>query len=117
MPTFTSGADTYTVKAAGTYDLDMLGGDDRLNVYAGDTVTAHLGDGNDLAILKAALNTIFGDAGADRFDIYAVNATIDGGADNDTINVRGGSGLTAHGGLGDDRFNFYVDSSVTLYGD
>ena len=106
MPTFTSGADTYTVNAAGTYDLDMLGGDDRLNVYGGTTVTAHLGLGNDLAILKAALNTIYGDAGADRFDIYAANATVDGGADDDTINVRGGTGVMAHGGLGADRFNF-----------
>ena len=118
MPTFTSGADTYTVNAAGTYDLDMLGGDDRLNVYAGDTVTAHLGDGDDFAVLKAALNTIFGDAGADRFDIYAVNATVDGGDDNDLINIRGVDGLIAHGGVGSDRFNFYADSvSVTLYGD
>ena len=118
MPTFTSGADTYTVSVAGTYDLDMLGGDDRLNVYGGTSVTAHLGDGNDLAVLKAAILNIFGDAGADKFDIWAVNAAVDGGADNDTINVRGGSGLTAHGGLGADRFNFYSDSSgVTLYGD
>lgn len=118
MPTFTSGADTYTINAAGTYDFDMLAGDDRLNVYAGDSVTAHLGDGNDLAILKAAVDTIYGDAGADRFDVYVSNAHIDGGADNDTINVRGGSSLTALGGLGADRFNFYADSSsVDLSGD
>jgi len=118
MPTFTTGADTYTISAAGTYALDMLGGDDRLNVYAGSNVTAHLGDGNDLAILKAGLNTTFGDAGADRIDIYAANAVVDGGADNDTINARGGYGLSAHGGFGADRFNFLADtSSVTLYGD
>ena len=118
MPTFTSGDDIFTVSAAGTYSLDMLGGNDRLNVYGGTNVTAHLGDGNDLAIIKAAIASIFGDAGLDRFDIYSANATVDGGADSDTINVRGGSGLSAHGGLGDDRFNFYADaSSVTLYGD
>jgi Ca2+-binding RTX toxin-like protein len=118
MPTFTDGSDTYTVKTAGTYVLDFLGGDDRLNVYGASTVTSHLGDGNDLAILKAGLSTIFGDAGADRFDIYASNAAIDGGADNDLINLRGGSGVMAHGGLGDDRFNFLADTSlVTLYGD
>ena len=117
MPTFTSGADTYTVKAAGAYNLEMLAGDDRLNVYGGTTVTAHLGDGNDLAILKAGLDTIYGDAGADRIDIYVSDGVVDGGADNDTINVRGGSGLFAYGGLGDDRFNFYADaSSVKLYG-
>lgn len=119
MPTtFTSGNDTYTVSAPGAYDLDFLAGDDRLNVYGGDSTTAHLGDGNDIAVIKAGLDTIYGDAGADRFDIYGFNATIDGGADNDTINVRGGTGLTAYGGLGADRFNFYADaSSVALYGD
>ena len=118
MPTFTSGNDTYTVNAPGTYTLDMLAGDDRLNVYGGTTVTAHLGDGNDLAILKAAAVTIFGDAGADRFDIYVSNALVDGGADNDTINFRGGGSQTAHGGIGDDRFNFYADATnVSLFGD
>ena len=118
MPTFTSGADTYTVSAAGTYSLDMLAGDDRLNVYGGTNVTAHMGLGNDLVILKAALNTIYGDAGLDRFDVYIGGAVIDGGADSDTINVRANVDLTAHGGLGDDRFNFYADAlNVTLYGD
>ena len=118
MPTFTSGSDTYTVTAAGTYNLDFLAGDDRLNVYGGTNITAHLGDGNDFAILKAGLNTIFGDAGNDRIDIYASNAAVDAGADNDTINVRGGSGTVAHGNLGDDRFNFLADAPlVTLYGD
>ena len=118
MPTFTSGDDIFTISAAGTYSLDMLGGNDRLNVYGGTNVTAHLGDGNDLAIVKAAIVSIFGDAGLDRFDIYSSNATVDGGADSDTINVRGGSSLSAHGGLDDDRFNFYADaSSVMLYGD
>ena len=118
MPTFTSGADTYTVSAAGTYDLDMLAGDDRLNVYGGTNVTAHMGLGDDLVILKAALNTIYGDAGLDRFDVYVADAVVDGGADNDTINVRANVNLLAHGGLGADRFNFYADAlNVTLYGD
>ena len=119
MPiTFTSGDDVYTVSAAGTYDLDFLGGSDRLNVYGGDATVAHMGDGNDLAVIKAGLDTIFGDAGSDRFEVYASNATVDGGAGSDMINIRSGSGLTAHGGLDGDRFNFYADTSgVTLYGD
>jgi len=118
MPTFTSGNDTYTVNSAGTYNLDLLEGDDRLNVYAGDSVTAHMGAGNDLVVLKAALNTIYGDAGADRFDVYVANAILDGGADNDTFNIRANVNLSAHGGLGADRFNFYADAlDVSLYGD
>ena len=118
MPTFTSGNDTFTVSAAGTYTLDFLAGDDRLNVYGGTSVTAHMGTGNDFAVVKAALVDIFGDAGADRFDIYVSNAKVDGGADNDTINIRGGGGVIAHGGLGGDRFNFSADATgVTLHGD
>ena len=120
MPTqtFTNGDDTFTVSSAGNYTLDFLAGNDRLNVYGGDSVTAHLGDGDDLAIIKAALVSIFGDAGADRFDIYATNSAVDGGTDADTINIRGGSGQTAHGGIGNDRFNFYADGvGVSLFGD
>lgn len=119
MPTITltSANDTFTVRSAGTYDLDFLGGDDRLNAYGGDSITAHLGDGNDLAIINAGLDSVFGDAGNDRFDIYTSAATVDGGSDDDTINVRGGSGLSALGGDGNDRFNFYADtSSVTVRG-
>ena len=95
MPTFTSGNDTYTVSEGGDYDLDLLGGDDRLNVYAGTTVRAHLGDGNDVAILKAATVTVFGDAGEDRLDVYVASAMVDAGDGNDLINARGGSGLIA----------------------
>jgi Ca2+-binding RTX toxin-like protein len=116
--TFTNGNDTYTVSSSGTYDLDFLAGDDRLNVQGGDSTTAHMGDGNDLVELKLGLATVYGEAGSDRFDIWADNATVDGGADNDTINIRGGTGTNAHGGIGDDRFNFYADAgSVTLHGD
>ena len=118
MPTFTSGNDTYTVSSAGTYNLDFLGGDDRLNAYADATVTAHMGLGNDLAILKAGTVSVFGDAGADRFDIYVSNAIVDGGADRDTINFRGGADQSAYGGIGNDRFNFYADGvGVSLFGD
>jgi Ca2+-binding RTX toxin-like protein len=116
--TFTNGNDTFTVGSAGTYDLDFLAGDDRLNVEGGDATTAHMGDGDDVIELKFGLATVYGDAGTDKFDIWATDATVDGGADNDTLNFRGGSGQTAHGGFGNDRFNFYADGiSVTLNGD
>src|ERR1043166_9401647 len=111
MPTqtFTTGNDTFTVPAGpGTYDLDFLAGDDRLNVLGGDSTTATMGDGNDLIELKLGLATVYGDAGLDKFDIWASDATVDGGADSDTFNFRGGSGQTASGGIGNDRFNFYA---------
>jgi len=115
--TFTNGNDTFTVSSPGTYDLDFLAGDDRLNVQGGDLTTAHMGDGNDLIELKLGLATVYGDAGLDKFDIWASDATVDGGADSDTFNFRGGSGQTASGGIGNDRFNFYADAvSVTLNG-
>ena len=118
MPTFTNGNETYLVHTAGTFDLDMLDGDDTLTVQGGTSTTAHMGLGNDLVQLKSGLATVFGDGGADRFDIWAANATVDGGDDGDLINLRAGTGVTAHGGLGDDRFNFYADlSSLSLYGD
>ena len=117
MPTFTDGNDTFTVSAAGTYDLDMMAGGDRLNVKGGDETLANMGDGNDLVELISGIATVFGNAGSDRFDIWASGASADGGADNDTVNVRGGSGLIANGGLGDDRFNFFADvTSVTMNG-
>ena len=117
MPTFTSGNDTYLVHTAGTFDLDMLAGDDTLTVQGGTSTTAHMGDGNDVVQLKSGLANVFGDAGADRFEVYAVNAIIDAGADDDLINIRGGSGISAGGGLGDDRFNIYAGStSLTLDG-
>jgi Ca2+-binding RTX toxin-like protein len=111
MPTFTEGNDIYLVHTAGTFDLDMLGGDDTLTVQGGDSTTAHMGTGNDIVQLKSGLASVFGDAGTDRFEIYAANATVDGGDDNDLINIRGGSGITASGGLGDDRFNIYAGST------
>jgi len=45
MPTqtFTTGNDTFTVHAGpGTYDLDFLAGNDRLNVLGGDMTTASI---------------------------------------------------------------------------
>lgn len=121
MPTqtFTTGNDTFTVPAGpGTYDLDFLAGDDRLNVLGGDSTTATMGDGNDLVELKAGLATVTGDAGNDTFDIWANSATVDGGADSDTINFRGGDGQTAHGGTEADRFNFFADvTNVSVFGD
>lgn len=119
MPTqtFTSGNDTFTVSSAGTYDLDFLAGDDRLNVKGGDSTTAHMGEGDDLAELISGLATVFGDAGRDQFDIYAAGATVNGGLDSDAINFRGGTG-TARGGDGADRFNFYADAgSAAINGD
>lgn len=118
MPTFTSGNDIYVVRGAGTFDLDMLEGDDKLTVQGGDSTVAHMGVGDDLVQLKSGLASVFGDAGSDTFDVWAASATVDGGADNDLINIRGGPDITAYGGLGDDRFNFYADSTnVNLFGD
>jgi Ca2+-binding RTX toxin-like protein len=117
--TFTTGNDTFTVNSpSAIYDLDFLAGDDRLNVYDATSVTAHMGDGNDLAVLRAGSLNIFGDAGADRFDIYKGGATLDGGADNDRFNIYVFNSLTANGGTGDDRFDVLVDGgSLTLHGD
>jgi len=110
MPTtFTSGNDTYVVSAAGTYDLEFLGGDDKLTVQGGDSTTADMGDGNDLVQIKSGIAIVSGGAGADKFDIWSP-ATVDGGADNDTINIRGGPNISAAGGIGDDRFNVYADT-------
>src|ERR1051325_11961765 len=96
--TFTTGNDTFTVNSpSAIYDLDFLAGDDRLNVYDATSVTAHMGDGNDLAVLRAGSLNIFGDAGADRFDIYKGGATLDGGADNDRFNIYVFNSLTANG--------------------
>ena len=120
MPTqaFTESNDTYLVHTAGTFDLDFLGGDDTLTVQGGTSTIAHLGLGNDHALLKTGLASVFGDAGSDTFDVWAANATVDGGDDSDLINIRGGSGVTAHGGPGGDRFNFYADAvNVALFGD
>jgi hypothetical protein len=74
--TFTTGNDTFTVNSrTAVYDLDFLAGDDRLNVYDSASVTAHMGDGNDLAVLRGSSLNIFGDAGSDRFDIYSGGAS------------------------------------------
>jgi len=117
MPTFTSGNDTYVVSGTGTYNLDFLGGDDKLTVQGGDSTTADMGDGNDIVQLKSGLANVLGGLGADRFDLWAAGATVDGGADNDTINVRGAPNIFAAGGIGDDRFNIYADSvGLTLDG-
>jgi len=114
MPTFTSGNDTYVVHTAGTFDLDMLAGDDKLTVQGGDSTTADMGDGNDTVQLKSGLATVFGGAGNDIFDLWAADATVDGGDGNDLLNLRGGSGISASGGLGVDRFNIYADSANLL---
>ena len=108
MPTlsFTNGPDSYTVTAAGTYDLSFLGGDDTLTVNGGSFTTARMGTGNDRVTLRVGDGSIFGEAGNDRFDIYASGVQADGGEGADHFVIRGGNGLRLVAGLGNDRFDF-----------
>jgi Ca2+-binding RTX toxin-like protein len=83
MPTltFTSGNDSYTIPAGpGTYDLTFLAGDDTLTVNGGDSVIAHMDDGND-AVTVNALNlggsaTIYGGLGDDTFTVKTSGVTL-----------------------------------------
>src|SRR5919206_1807886 len=99
MPTqfFTNGDDSFTVSSPGTYDLDFLAGADRLTVTAAAaTVTAQMGEGNDLVDLRAGTTTAYGESGDDRFELRAAGATLFGGGDNDLFSIRAGANnLTA----------------------
>jgi Ca2+-binding RTX toxin-like protein len=119
MPTqtFTSGNDSFVVRAAGTYDLAFLGGEDSLTVIGGTFTTAHMGDDDDLVSLRSGDASVFGELGNDRFEIYANGVEADGGGGNDLFNLRGGSGQSVAGGLGADRFNIYAGiTNVLVHG-
>ena len=109
---FTEGDDTDTVSTAGDYTLVFLGGSDKLTVTGGTTITAAMGEGDDLVSLKAgapAATTVYGESGADRFDIWAAGIAAYGGGDSDLFNIRAGGGQSIFGESGNDRFNFYGD--------
>ena len=111
---FTEGDDSYTVSSSGDYSLVFLGGQDKLTVSGGTTVTAAMGENEDLISLKVgapAATTVYGESGADRFDIWASGITAYGGSGGDMFNLRAGGGQTIFGESGDDRINFY--SAVT----
>jgi Ca2+-binding RTX toxin-like protein len=114
---FTDGADVFTAgNAADTYFLTFLNGIDRLTVQAG-TVTASMGEGNDLITINGGFANVYGEGGADTFNLYA-DCHVHGGSGNDVFNLRAGSsGLTAAGDFGADRFNFLAAmSGVSLSG-
>ena len=111
---FTAGNDSYTVTAAGNYDLSFLAGADTLTVYGGTFTTAHMGDGNDLATLRVGDASVFGELGNDRFEIYAAGIEADGGAGADIFNIRGAANVTLAGGDGVDRFNFAAAAAGAL---
>lgn len=111
----TAGNDVFAHSAATSDSYSLLGGNDRLTVFAG-TVEAFMGEGNDIIELRGGTSTIHGESGADLFELH-VGGTVDGGGDNDTFNVRAGSGLSADGGPGADRFNFAAAvTGVLLHG-
>lgn len=114
MPTFvyTEGFDTITHSTATTDTLIFLGGNDLLTVFDG-TVTAAMGEGNDVVSLRGGATTAYGESGADRFEIF-VGGTVSGGGQNDVFNIRGGTSLAAYGDSGDDRFNFVAASTGIL---
>ena len=108
MVSFTENDDVYAVKGIESDELDFLGGNDTLHVWRG-SVVAHLGAGNDVAILRGGSSTIFGDAGADTIHVFAGAATIDAGDDDDLLTIRGSASIDANLGAGNDRVNFYAD--------
>ena len=91
-PTFTDGADSYTVTESGTYTLDFLGGDDSLVVDGPDNastiVNATMGAGNDHVQILVGTVTVDGGGGDDWFDVSAPNATLSGGTGNDTYVIK-----------------------------
>lgn len=117
MPTIigTEGNDTYSHSTATSDTYGLLGGNDRLTVFAG-TVQAFMGEGNDVIDLRGGTTSAYGESGEDRFELF-LGAGAYGGGDNDIFNIRGGNGLVADGGSGDDRFNFAAASTnLFLYG-
>ena len=106
MISFTEFDDVFAVTGMDTYELDFLGGADLLRVWRG-SVTAYLGTGDDVAILRGGSSSIFAGAGNDSIHILASGSTVDGGDDDDLITIRGGNSLTIDGGNGNDRVNFY----------
>ena len=114
--TFSDNNDLYTVLANDTFDLSFLGGIDTLTIKAAGTVTAHMGDGNDLVKIYGGIDTLYGDGGNDRFNIFSDmnNAMIDGGDGNDIFSANAhvihGS---IYGGAGADYFaNFGAGASL-----
>ena len=119
MPTliFTDANDTYSVTAAGTYDLIFLDGNDTLTVNGGTFTTGVMGEGDDVITLRSGDALIYGDGGSDRFEIYGGGFEARGGADNDSFNIRGGNNLILRGNGGDDTFTFYAGSlNIQVYG-
>jgi len=113
---FTESDDVYDVKGTESDELDFLGGADTLRVWRG-SVAAHLGAGNDVAILRGGSSTIFGDAGADTIHVFAGAAIIDTGNDDDLLTIRGDASVSAALGAGNDRVNFYADiADVSIAG-
>jgi len=119
MPTqfFTDGNDTFTVTAAGDYNLVFLDGNDTLTVNGGTFTTGVMGEGADVITLRSGDALIYGDGGTDRFEIYGSGFEARGGSDNDLFNIRGGDNLILRGDGGDDRFTFFAGSlSIVLRG-
>ena len=114
MPTivYSEGNDTVSHSTATTDTLALLGGNDTLTVFAG-TVTAFMGEGDDVVSLRGGTTSAYGESGVDRFDFY-VGGFASGGGDDDVFNVRGGGGITGVGGSGDDRFNFAAAATGVL---
>ena len=114
MPTltFTNGSDSYTVSAAGDYDLDFLDGADTLIVDGGTSTLASMGAGDDFARFLSGPATVYGNRGADRFEVRSHDITADAGPDDDLFQLVSGSGHTLYGQGGSDRFFFYGN----LYG-
>jgi Ca2+-binding RTX toxin-like protein len=112
MPTqfFTDGNDTFTVTAAGDYNLVFLDGNDSLTVDGGTFTTGVMGEGADVITLQAGDALIYGDGGNDRFEIFGSGFEARGGADDDSFNIRGGDNLILRGDGGDDRFTFFAGS-------
>jgi len=111
--TFTNGDDFYQVLAAGQFTLNFLAGADTLDVrHEGAEVTAHMGEGNDLIIIRAGWAAVEGEGGSDRFDIYGGGASARGGEGDDLFYIRGGSNYEVLGGIGNDRFNFLGGADV-----
>lgn len=108
----TEGNDIFSHAGGGSDTYILIGGADRLTVFAG-TVQAFMGEGDDLIDLRGGTTTAYGESGADRFEML-VGATAYGGGGDDIFNIRGGIDATLDGGSGDDRFNFAAAAGTIL---
>lgn len=114
--TFTDLNDSFSV-TSGSYDLEFLGGDDRL-ILRGGTTRAYLGSGDDFVRIYGGSAQIYGQQGNDRFEIFGSDSRVNGGTGNDTFVIGGGANHVLVGRDGDDRFNFTSNvTSALLSGD